>query len=154
AAAAGAGMPPRPPAETLPALAAALGRRRLEEPKGEEDSESDISLEEVLAGRWLTWVGALAVIIGVGFFFKYAIENDWIGPTGRVVIGLVVGMATFAGGAYAMLKDYKALSQGLVGAALGILYFSLFAAHGWYKLFGDDPTIPFAGMVLVTASGL
>ena len=33
---------------------------------GDESS----TLEEILAGKWLTWVGALAVIIGAGFGFK------------------------------------------------------------------------------------
>jgi hypothetical protein len=112
------------------------------------------SWEEILAGKWLTWVGAVAMVIGAGLFFKYTIDHDLIGPTGRVVIGVLVGMCTFAGGAYAMLRDYRFLSQGLVGAALGILYFSLFAAFKWI----DPPVLsqPFAfvGMVLVTTAGL
>lgn len=154
---------PKPPvrsqSDAIAAVAAA--RKRPDAPQTEESEEpavaasSGISLEEILAGRWMTWVGALAVIIGIGFFFKYAIDNQWIGETGRVVLGLILGMGVFAGGAFAMLKDYKALSQGLVGAAMGILYFSLFAAFKWYELFGKDQnTIPFVGMILITASGL
>jgi hypothetical protein len=108
--------------------------------------------EEILAGKWLTWVGAIAVVIGSGLFFKYAIDNDWIGPTGRVMIGLLVGLATFAGGAFAMLRNYRWLSQGLVAGAMGILYFSLFAAFKWYEIVPQPAA--FAGMVLVTAGGL
>ena len=38
------------------------------------------------------------------------------------VVGLLVGMGCFAGGAFAMLRNYRFLSQGLVGAAMGIIY--------------------------------
>lgn len=114
--------------------------------------------EEILAGKWLTWVGAIAVVIGSGLFFKYAIDNDWIGPTGRVMIGLLVGLVTFAGGAFAMLRNYRWLSQGLVAGAMGILYFTLFAAFKWYENSSGGPLLPqeaaFVGMVLVTAAGL
>jgi uncharacterized membrane protein len=110
------------------------------------------SLEELLAGQWMTWVGALAVVIGVGFFFKYTIENNLIGETGRVVIGLLAGMICFAGGAYGMLKDYRFLAQGLVGAAFGILYFSLFAAFGWYEIIPQS--VAFGAMILVTVAAL
>jgi len=94
----------------------------------------------------------VAVIIGVGFFFKYAIDIELIGKTGRVVIGLLSGMTCFAAGAYAMLRNYRWLSQGLVGAALGILYFSLFAGYQWYQLMPQG--VAFGGMVLATAAAM
>lgn len=132
--------PPPPPAvaEHAPAAVSRSG-----------DSST---LEELLAGQWLTWVGALAIIIGAGFFLKYAIDQEFLGPTGRVVLGLLGGMACFVGGAYAMLRGYRYLAQGVVGAALGILYFSLFAAFQWYEIVPQTPA--FVGMVLVTAAAL
>ncbi|MBI5759757.1 MAG: DUF2339 domain-containing protein, partial [Planctomycetales bacterium] len=110
------------------------------------------SWEEILAGKWLTWVGAVAMVIGAGLFFKYTIDHDLIGPTGRVVIGVLVGMCTFAGAAYAMLRQYRFLSQGLAGTAMGILYFSLFAGFKWYDILPQP--FAFTGMVLVTVAGL
>lgn len=109
------------------------------------------SLEEVLAGKWMTWVGALAVIIGAGYALKYAIDNDYLGPTGRVVLGIVVGMACFAGGAIATLRNYRFLGQGLVGAASGILYLSLYFAYD-FKLVPQEAA--FVGTILVTIAGL
>lgn len=110
------------------------------------------TLEEILAGKWLTWVGALAVIIGTGFGFKYAIENNWVGPTERVVIGILSGLICFAGGTFAITRKYVYLAQGLTGAALGILYLSLHAAFGWYGILSYEAA--FLGMILTTASGL
>ena len=110
------------------------------------------TLEEILAGKWLTWVGALAVIIGAGFGFKYAVENGYLDPTRRVILGLMVGLLSFGGGAFAMRRDYRFLGQGLTGAAMGILYMSCFAAHAWYGLVSYE--VAFLGMALTTAGGL
>ena len=115
---------------------------------GDESS----TLEEILAGKWLTWVGALAVIIGAGFGFKYAVENGWLDPSRRVILGLIVGAVSFVGGAFAMRRDYRFLGQGLTGAAMGVLYMSCYAAHAWYGLV--PYSVAFAGMALTTAIGL
>ncbi|MFO1041814.1 MAG: DUF2339 domain-containing protein [Planctomycetaceae bacterium] len=115
-------------------------------------SDEPSTLEEILAGKWLTWVGALAVIIGAGFGFKYAVENGWLDPSRRVILGLLVGLLSFAGGAFAMRRDYRFLGQGLTGAAMGVLYMSCFAAHVWYGLVSYE--LAFLGMALTTAGGL
>jgi hypothetical protein len=114
--------------------------------------EREIDWEELLAGRWLAWIGGLAVVIGAGFGFKYAIEHQWIGPEVRVLIGLVVGIACLIGGTLAARRDYRYFAQGLVGAGLGVLYLSLYAAHLWYGLISYPAA--FGGMVLTTAAGL
>jgi uncharacterized membrane protein len=121
-------------------------------PAPKSDRDKSFSLEEVLAGRWLTYVGALALIIGAGYFFKYAVDTDLIDENGRVAIGILAGMATFAGGAFAMRRNYRWLAQGLVGAAIGVLYFALFAAFDWYHIVPVE--VAFAAMVLVTAAAL
>ncbi|HTI51535.1 MAG TPA: DUF2339 domain-containing protein, partial [Planctomycetaceae bacterium] len=109
------------------------------------------SLEELLAGKWMTWVGALAVVIGAGFALKYAIDNQFLGERGRVALGIITGMACFAGGAVAVKRNYRFLGQGLVGAALGILYLSLYFAND-YGLIPKEAA--FGAMIAVTASGL
>ncbi len=116
------------------------------------DRDEPSTLEEILAGKWLTWVGALAVIIGAGFGFKYAIENNWVGARERVLIGIVTGLLCFAGGAYAIRRNYVFLAQGLTGSALGILYLSLYAAFGWYGILSYEAA--FVGMILTTTLGL
>ena len=114
--------------------------------------EESSTLEEILAGKWLTWIGALAVIIGAGFGFKYAVDNGWLDPSRRVMLGLLVGACSFVGGAFAMRRDYRFLGQGLTGAAMGVLYMSCFAAHEWYGLV--PYSVAFLGMTLTTAIGL
>src|ERR1700675_1005502 len=50
------------------------------------------SLESRIGAHWLNRIGIVAVLIGVSYFLKYAFENDWIGPGGRVAIGLMAGI--------------------------------------------------------------
>ena len=33
------------------------------------------------------------MLIGVSYFLKFAFENNWIGPAGRIAIGLIAGIA-------------------------------------------------------------
>src|SRR5437660_9202677 len=45
-------------------------------------------LETRMGLTWINRIGVLTLVIGVAFFFKYAIDNQWIGETGRVVLGV------------------------------------------------------------------
>ena len=145
---------PQPTASHHPAnppMAAAMAKS---DASSTISKDSSLTFEEILAGQWMTWVGAIAVVIGAGFFFKYAIEQGWIGPETRVLIGITGGVACFVGGVIGMRKNYDAFAQGMVGAALGILYFSLFASARWYQppVFSDP--VAFSGMVLATVAAL
>ncbi len=90
-------------------------------------------LEAKIGGKWLNRIGILAVIIGMGFFIKYAFDNDWIGETGRVVLGIIIGLALIGWGEY-LKKKYKVYSQGVVGGGIAILYISIFAAAAYYDI--------------------
>jgi uncharacterized membrane protein len=37
--------------------------------------------------RWLLVGGITMTILGIGFFLKYAFEQNWVGPVGRVLLG-------------------------------------------------------------------
>jgi hypothetical protein len=117
-----------------------------------KDRDEPSTLEELLAGKWLSWVGSLAVIIGAGFGFKYAVENNWIGPRERVLIGILAGISCFTAGAYAIRRNYLFLAQSLTGAGLGVLYLSFYAAFGWYGVLSYEAA--FVGMICTTVLGL
>src|SRR5512146_272203 len=60
----------------------------------QQGSELDTDdLESKIGSQWLNRVGIAALLIGVSFFLKYAFENNWIGPSGRIAIGLLAGIA-------------------------------------------------------------
>jgi len=54
-------------------------------------AKTRFSLEQRIGTRWILIAGIITVIVGVGFFLKYAYDSGWIGPTGRVVIAAFSG---------------------------------------------------------------
>ena len=110
-------------------------------------AEPKVSAEES-SGRLLGRIGIGAVIVGVAFFLKYAYDNNWVNPAGRVFIGLLIGAGVITLGFY-LRKKYLHYSDVLIGGGLTILYLSVFSSYALYNL--ANPVVAFAGMVLVTA---
>src|SRR5262245_20724043 len=71
------------------------------------DSQSEAELEAKIGGRWLNRIGIFAMLIGVYYFLKYAFDNNWIGPAGRVVIGLAGGLAIVFWSEYVRRRGYS-----------------------------------------------
>jgi uncharacterized membrane protein len=50
-------------------------------------TKEDGNLEKTIGQYWLNRIGIVAILIGVSYFLKYAFEDNWIGPGGRIAIG-------------------------------------------------------------------
>ncbi len=109
--------------------------------------------EQIVGGNWLARVGVLALIIGVAFFLKLAIDNDWIGPTGQVALGIAVGVALLAAGEY-WQRRYAIFAQALSGGGIGILYLSIFAAHSTFGLIDVYLATGILLLISVTAAAI
>ncbi|MFC1930059.1 DUF2339 domain-containing protein [Chloroflexota bacterium] len=109
--------------------------------------------EQILGGNWLARVGVLALIIGAGFFIKFAFDNNWIGPTGRVILGILAGLA-MVGLGYYWQKKYPALAQALSGGGIALLYLSIFASFSIYQLIPFYPAFGFLLLVSIASAGL
>ncbi len=107
------------------------------------------TIETRMGLTWINRIGVLTLIIGVAFFFKYAIDNQWIGETGRVIIGVLGGLAIVAGGDVLWRRGQKVFAQGLCGLGVSVLYLSFYASFGFYHLLPQAAA--FALMVMVTA---
>lgn len=104
------------------------------EPERSAETAPPADLATNLGPKILVGFGALAVFASLAFFVKYAWDNDWVGPTGRVLFGLVVSLGLVAFGLRLMGRVYRPLGQGLAGTGFAGLYVSTFAAHGFYNL--------------------
>jgi uncharacterized membrane protein len=109
----------------------------------------DSDVETMIAGHWFYYVGIVALALAAAFFLKYAFENNWIGPTGRVAIGMLIGSALFPFSQWLLVRGYKYFSEGLAGLGAAILYLSIWAGWHYYQLFGQTPA--FVMMIVVTA---
>lgn len=113
------------------------------------DSPDTRSLESRIGSQWFNRVGILAVLIGMAWFLKFAIDNHWIGPLGRVLIGLIVGAGLVAWSERFRNHGYAVFSYSLKAIGSGVLYLSLWAAFSLYQLV--PASVAFAAMVIVTA---
>ncbi|MBI4422325.1 MAG: DUF2339 domain-containing protein [Elusimicrobia bacterium] len=104
---------------------------------------------ERLAGVWFNRVGVAALVFGAAFFLKYAFDHRWIGELGRVVAGLLAGTGMVVAGDRLWRRDMAQYGQMLIGGGVSILYLSIYAAFGYYRLIGQAPA--FAFMSAVTA---
>lgn len=118
-----------------------------DEPVGTE--KGDQSLESRIGSQWFNRIGILAVLIGAAWFLKLAIDNHWIGPAGRVTIGLIAGGALIAWSERFRSRGFAAFSYSLKALGSGILYLSLWAADELFGLISGS--LAFAAMILVTA---
>ena len=107
-------------------------------------------LEARIGSHWLNRIGIAAVLIGVSYFLKYAFDNNWIGPTGRVAIGLVAGIAVVFWSERFRSRGYRIFSYSLKAVGIGVLYLSLWASFQVYHLLPSG--VVFACMLMVTAS--
>jgi uncharacterized membrane protein len=106
-------------------------------------------LESKIGSEWLNRIGITAVLIGVSYFIKLAFDNDWVGPSGRVSIGLVAGIFVIWWSERFRAGGNKLFSYSLKAVGIGTLYLSIWGAFHVYALI---PSLAaFAAMLLVTA---
>jgi uncharacterized membrane protein len=138
------------PAEQAAPRGGALPRRA--PARAAEKSRTSGEWEQLVGGRLLNRIGALALIIGVGFFLKYAFDRQWITETMRVLLGGGLGVVLLGLGERSHRKGYDVFGQGLVGAGIAILYLSIYASFNFYHLVPQIAA--FALMSAVTATAI
>lgn len=107
------------------------------------------SLEERLGSEVFNAVGIFALIFGMAYFLKLAMEHGWIGPAGRVLAGLAAGAGLVAWSEVFRRRKMAAFSFSLKAVGSGVLYLSVWAAYQLYSLMPAG--LALGAMVLVTA---
>jgi len=101
-----------------------------------------------LVGTWFARAGVIAVLLGAGFGFKYAIDRGLIGPLGRVLIGVALGFGFLVWSEYSRRRVWPRLAQALGGGGVALLTLSVWAAFELYDLI---PTgVAFGSLVVIT----
>ncbi len=140
--------PPPLPAIPLPSLPAApsappapsVPPARAAPPAAQRPRITLESLERLLGTRLLNWVGALVTLVGIAFLLKLLYDLGWIGPAGRVGIGLGSGLAVLFLGELKIRRIHDLLSQAVSTVGIGTLFLTTYLAYKFYDFSGQVAT--------------
>ncbi len=111
----------------------------LSPPLDSDDDESEFSYKpdpekEVHQGEfWLNKIGITLLLLGLGFLFKYSVDQNWITPVVRVSFGLILGIG-LVGLGMRLPESKRVLSQILSGGGITAFYITGYAAFQLYHL--------------------
>lgn len=104
-------------------------------------------LEKFIGENLLSKIAITILVLGIAFFVKYAIDQDWINEAGRVGIGILCGSIVMAF-AHKLRLTFKPFSSVLVAGAIAIFYFTIGIGFQEYHLFSQ--TVAFVIMLVIT----
>lgn len=135
--AAPAAAPPPPPPAAPQAVA---------EPQ--RPAKPDVSLEDLLGGRILAWLGGLAILVGAILFLVIAVDRGWIGVEARIALAFAGSTVLLAAGLFLYERRGQTdAAVAAVAAALGALYASLTYATAVKDVVGEGPGLLVAALV-------
>ncbi len=112
------------------------------------------ALETQFGLNWLNRIAIITLLFGVGFCFKYAVDNQWIGPGMRVALGIAAATFSLFLGEWMSLRNQKVFAQGMTGLGLALLYLSFYATFGFYHLLPQSVAFLLMALTTLAAGGL
>lgn len=110
-----------------------------------------IPVFDFLKQNALTIIGIFTLVLGIGYFVKYAIDKNWIGENSRAGIGFIVGIAIIGIGHF-LRKNYLVFSSIITGGGIAVLYFTTTIAFREYHIFSQN--IGFLITCLITIASI
>ncbi|MCA9048490.1 MAG: DUF2339 domain-containing protein [Planctomycetaceae bacterium] len=99
-----------------------------------------VSWETFIGQKAFGWLAVVLFIFAATFFLRYAYQNNWIGPVGRVAIAELVGCALVVLGLKYRRQNWLRFSAMLTSAGTVVLYLATYAAFGFYDLLPQTAT--------------
>ena len=81
-------------------------------------------LEKFVGENVANKIGIAVLVLGIAFFVKYAIDQNWIKEGGRVAIGIGCGII-LTGIAHYLRNTYRSFSSVLAGGGIAVFYFTI-----------------------------
>ncbi|OQY05375.1 MAG: hypothetical protein B6I25_05685 [Planctomycetales bacterium 4572_13] len=95
-------------------------------------------------------IGAILVIVGVGFFLRHIYQAMTFGPAARVSMVAAGGLLAFIIGEVLRRRDYEMVAKGLTALGFALLYAAVFSGSRVYALFSTEWA--FGLSIIVTAA--
>jgi uncharacterized membrane protein len=112
-------------------------------------SAAPVDLENRIAGNWFNRIGIVAMLIAISSGLKWAFDNNWIGPSGRVAIGVLLGALMLPWSQWLLGRGYSYFSEGIAALGEATLFLSVWAGCQYYTLYSRD--VGFVAMIVITA---
>ncbi len=109
---------------TMPPLAASTA---------DSGSWSRATLEQKLGGNLFIWLGAIAVALAGLFLFRYAIDQGYLPPAVRVILGTAGGFILVGIAEWLRSRDAR-IAQAVAAAGVAVLFAALLASAALYEL--------------------
>jgi uncharacterized membrane protein len=93
------------------------------------DPEKEVSQGEF----WLNKIGITLLLLGLGFLFKYSVDQNWLTPLVRVSSGLVLAIGLIGFG-MRLPQSKRVLNQVLMGGGIAAFYITGYVAFQLYHL--------------------
>jgi hypothetical protein len=125
--------PPRPPAAPPP----------------QGPSGPAFDWESLVGVKLFSAIAGIALVFAAVLFLRYSVQQGWLQPPVRVLIGIVVAISLLVVCELKAARRYPATANALDAAAIAILFSTFFAAHALWNLIPAAAT--FALLAIVTA---
>jgi uncharacterized membrane protein len=96
--------------------------------------ETPNDVESLLGGHILSRIGVVAVLIGLVYFYLWAVDQGWITEWVRVAIGTMAGAGAFVAARSLQKRSMTSLGQAVAALGSGALILTIHAAYAWYDL--------------------
>ena len=110
--------------------------------------------KEISPVVWIAGIGASIFLFGAVFFFRWAIQQGWVGAELRFVLGLLAGGGISAFAAKLILGDSRRLGVALLLAGLGTLQFTFRAGAMEYHFYAAPLGLAATALITLLAGAL
>jgi uncharacterized membrane protein len=109
--------------------------------------ERNPDMEKFIGENLVSKIGIAVLVLAIGFFVKYSIDQNWMGPVARVANG-IAGGAILIALAHRFRNKYRGFSSVLAGGGIAVFYFTITLAFQQFHLFSQ--TTAFVIMIVIT----
>ena len=110
--------------------------------------ESGVDKKNIKNENILNKAGISLLLFGIAFFFKYSIDQGWIGPATRVLLAACGGLTLLYSG-HALYDKKRNFSLVMTGGGIAVFYITAFSAFQLLHLVSYS--IAFLSMTAITA---
>ncbi len=105
--------------------------------------------ENFIGQKAFGWLAVLLFVLASAFFLRYAYQNNWIGPIGRVTISELVGLGLVVAGRWYLHRGMKLFSNMLTATGIVVIYLATYSGFGFYHILPQQRAGFFLGVLVL-----